>query len=151
MARRTLPDLVCLYCKQVMPDKNRRNTYCGSVCQHKYIHESYIERWKLGEEVGYGGANNQLSAHIKKYLIERRGCSCWKCGWAEVHPTTKKVPLQWNHIDGDSTNCRESNLELICPNCHSLTPNFGALNKGKSTRTNRRTGSLVDRHVANVN
>lgn len=31
-------------------------------------------------------------------------------------------------------NNKEENLELLCPNCHSLTDNFGALNKN-STRT----------------
>ncbi len=35
-----------------------------------------------------------------------------------------------NHIDGNSENNKEKNLELLCPNCHSLTPNFKGLNKG---------------------
>ena len=33
------------------------------------------------------------------------------------------------HIDGNN---EESNLQLLCPNCHSLTPTFGALNKKRN-------------------
>lgn len=29
-----------------------------------------------------------------------------------------------NHIDGDSDNNKVSNLRLLCPNCHTQTPNF---------------------------
>ena len=42
-----------------------------------------------------------------------------------------------HHIDGNSLNNIESNLQLLCPNSHSLTENFGSRNKhapkGKST------------------
>ena len=34
-----------------------------------------------------------------------------------------------HHIDGDCTNNKMENLQLLCPNCHSLTSNFGSLNK----------------------
>jgi predicted HNH restriction endonuclease len=34
------------------------------------------------------------------------------------------------HIDGNYENDREKNLTLLCPNCHSLTPTFRALNRG---------------------
>lgn len=148
--KRSLPNLTCKHCGNTDPSKNRRNTFCDNVCKARFYRAIYIAAWKAGTERGFHGANNELSGHIRHYLIEKRGCKCWSCGWAEIHPVTGKVPVQWNHINGDSTDCSEENLELICPNCHSLTPNFGALNKGKSTRTKRRIGSLVDRNVANV-
>ena len=43
---------------------------------------------------------------------------------------TNKCPLQIHHIDGNYKNNSEENLELLCPNCHSLTHNYGTLNKG---------------------
>ena len=49
---------------------------------------------------------------------------------------TYLVPLQIHHIDGDCLNNIEDNLELLCPNCHSLTENYGNRNKN-STRTRR--------------
>ena len=42
------------------------------------------------------------------------------------------------HIDGNSENNNIENLELLCPNCHSLTPTFGALNKGKGRKNRKR-------------
>ena len=61
-----------------------------------------------------------------------------KCGWSKVNTSTGKIPLTVNHIDGNHRNNRPENLELICPSCHSLTPNYGALNKGNGRREGRR-------------
>lgn len=47
---------------------------------------------------------------------------CNKCGlkkWLE-----QEIILEVNHIDGDWKNNDKANLEFLCPNCHSLTPNF---------------------------
>jgi len=59
---------------------------------------------------------------------------CEKCGWGEINPITNRIPLEVHHIDGDCTNNRIENLQLLCPNCHSLTSNFGSVNRGKSKR-----------------
>ena len=63
---------------------------------------------------------------------------CQLCGCGETNKFTNRIPLQIHHIDGDCTNNDESNLQLLCPNCHSLTSNFGSLNKN-SKRVDRRT------------
>ena len=61
------------------------------------------------------------------------------CGWREIHPITGLVPIQLDHIDGDSDNNDLKNLRLLCPNCHSLTVNFGRLNNsGRSKRKDYR-------------
>jgi predicted HNH restriction endonuclease len=72
-----------------------------------------------------------ISKHLKRYLIEHYGEACSQCGWHLKHPVSDRVPLEIDHIDGDAENNQENNLRLICPNCHSLTPNFRNLNKGK--------------------
>lgn len=42
------------------------------------------------------------------------------------------LSLHLDHKDGDRTNNELSNLRLLCPNCHSLTPNYtGKKRKGK--------------------
>ena len=40
----------------------------------------------------------------------------------------QSIALELDHIDGDSTNHVFSNLQVLCPNCHSLTPTFRARN-----------------------
>jgi predicted HNH restriction endonuclease len=55
-----------------------------------------------------------------------------------MHPITGNIPLQIHHIDGDATNNKEENLQLLCPNCHTLTENYGSLNKNATRVDTRR-------------
>lgn len=74
-----------------------------------------------------------ISKHIRDYLMDKHECKCQVCGWDKIHPITGEPPLHVHHIDGDATNNSEDNLQLLCPNCHSLIENYGRLN-AKSTR-----------------
>ena len=103
--------------------------YCSIGCQQNSRYEKYIADWHKGYVAGSKG-KDQVSSHIRRYLFEKYGNQCSDCGWSELHSVTGRVPLQVDHIDGDYTNNREDNLRLLCPNCHSLTPTFGALNIG---------------------
>lgn len=123
----------CLFCGKELKDK-RKKIYCSRQCQEKQYQKEYIERWKNGEENGLSGDYN-LSKRIRKYLLEKHHYSCEKCGWGEINEYTKNYPLEIHHIDGDYTNNKEENLQVLCPNCHSLTENFKAHNKnGRKNR-----------------
>lgn len=41
----------------------------------------------------------------------------------------KPIPLELEHIDGNSSNNKLENLELLCPNCHSFTDTYRGKNK----------------------
>lgn len=116
------------YCPSCGKEVSTRNIYCNNVCQHDYAYKQYIERWQNGEEEGLRGTQD-LSKHIRRYLFEKSNNLCSKCGWGMVNPFTDLVPLQVHHVDGDCLNNLEENLELLCPNCHSLTDNYGSRNK----------------------
>lgn len=71
---------------------------------------------------------------VRKYLMRIHDSKCSICGWGKVNEFTGKVPLQVHHIDGDSSNNNIENLQLLCPNCHTLTPNHGSRNQSKYSR-----------------
>ena len=74
--------------------------------------DSYIKadrlKWKL------------FSNGIKQYKCEKCGCTHWE---------GKQIILQLHHINGNNTDNRLENLQILCPNCHSQTDNYCGANK----------------------
>lgn len=119
----------CKFCGK--PLNHKRTKFCDINCRNSYKeneYKKYIENWKNGNECGHT-PSLKLDEKVRRYLFEKNNNKCQKCGWGEINPHTNKVPLQIHHIDGDCTNNSEENLELLCPNCHSLTENFGSTNR----------------------
>lgn len=121
----------CEYCGKEL--KNKRNRFCSNKCQKEHEYDEHVLEWKNGEDPGWTGRGVGVKPFIRRYMLEKNNYQCQRCGWGEKNPTTGLVPLQIHHVDGDCKNNSEDNLELLCPNCHSLTDTFGTLNK-KSSR-----------------
>lgn len=66
--------------------------------------------------------------HLKLRLF-REGVfeeKCLRCGidsWMG-----EKLTLHLHHKNGNTTDNRLDNLEILCPNCHSVTPNYSGKN-----------------------
>lgn len=125
---------VCKHCKSDIISYRKNRVYCSLKCQQAYQTAIKIRDWKIGKEKGWTGTTRKISDFVRNYLLEKFQYKCTKCDWGEKHPITGKIPLEVNHVDGNAENCKEENLEILCPNCHSLTPNFRNLNKNKSSR-----------------
>ena len=123
----------CLCCGKLL-DTNRK--YCDSNCQKKYASDLYIKRWKEGLEKGYD-ARYKISTYVRSYILEKNNYTCEKCGCNLINPYTGLSILQIHHINGDASNASESNLQLLCPNCHAMTENFGSRNDS-SVREHRK-------------
>lgn len=52
---------------------------------------------------------------LKKYECEKCGCNKWN---------NEQISLELHHINGDNTDNRLENIQLLCPNCHSQTDNY---------------------------
>lgn len=122
----------CINCGKTLI--NRQTKYCCQQCQIDYQFNQFIIKWQANEEDGIKG-DYQLSNHIRRYMLEKSQHKCEECGWGKINPYTKKIPLEIHHKDGDYTNNSEENLQVLCPNCHSLTENYkNANSKGRQGR-----------------
>lgn len=110
--------------------------YCNNFCQLKYQNELKIKRWLNGDDVGYA-TNGQIRPFIRNYLISQVNNSCEICGWNKKNLITNKSTLEIHHKDGNYKNNKINNLQVLCPNCHSLTESHKNLNKGKGREQRR--------------
>ena len=127
----------CLFCGKELDGTNVK--FCSADCRDNYekkLYDEYIEKWERGEEEGHT-PSFKIHRYVKRYLFEKNNNSCQNCGWGKINEYSGNIPLQIHHIDGDCTNNKEENLQLLCPNCHALTDNFGSRNKN-SKRVFRR-------------
>ncbi len=120
---------VCLNCGEIKSGDNKN--YCNHKCQHEHRDKLRIEEIETGE-------SKLSSRNFKIYLIQKHGDKCMRCGWCEINPVTGKVPIELEHIDGNSDNNSLNNLKLLCPNCHSLTSTYKGLNVGKGRHSRRK-------------
>ena len=61
---------------------------------------------------------------VKEGLLESR---CELCGLTEWRGAPLAMAL--HHINGDGSDNRLENLQMLCPNCHSQTENFAGRNR----------------------
>jgi hypothetical protein len=122
------PNVTCCTCgkpKYVSPSvlKDGKRYFCAACAEHKTEREyrTYIERWLRGEEAGMRGTTS-ISRHVRRWLLSKHNHRCSLCAWSAT--------LEVHHVDGNHTNCRPENLNLLCPNHHSVTPNYRARNSG---------------------
>lgn len=126
----------CLNCLKSGNNYGGKSKFCSLKCSSEYRKKQFIDDWLSGRESG-SQKNGGLKGAIRRYLLSVANYSCSICGWDKVNPATNKSTLEIDHIDGDAFNNNIENLRVLCPNCHSLTPTYKALNT--STRVNRPT------------
>jgi hypothetical protein len=106
----------CTFCKK--DTENSKNGFC-TICNTANIHRMC---WR-------GTETAKTDRGRKKWLLLTRENCCAVCRGLEW--LGKKIPLELDHIDGNHKNNVESNLRLICPNCHAQTETYKNKNKGK--------------------
>lgn len=76
------------------------------------------------------GHHPQYSTGKLKKRIIKEGILPYECAICKIFKwNNKKIILQLDHIDGNSKNHKLSNLQLLCPNCHSQTDTWCGKNK----------------------
>lgn len=124
-------------CKNCEKECSRpEKKYCNNNCQNQYQNKLRIEKWLSGEGKGYT-TNGQTKRFVRRFLIEKANNCCQLCGWNKKNPETNSSTLEIHHIDGDFKNNTIDNLQVLCPNCHSLTSSYKNLNKGNGRDVRR--------------
>ncbi|MFA5024598.1 MAG: HNH endonuclease signature motif containing protein [Patescibacteria group bacterium] len=77
--------------------------------------------------------SNFQSHKLKKRLFaaKLKSPQCEICGWAKKS-ADGRLPLELDHINGNSRDNRLENLRILCPNCHSLQSTHRGRNMAKS-------------------
>lgn len=123
------------YCKACNAPVSARKSYCNLTCLANHKHEVFISNWLAGIQSGLGVAGT--SNHVRRYLFAQQGGCCLSCKrkvWQG-----RPIPLELDHLDGNSFDCSPGNVRLLCATCHALTPTYKGRNKGngKISRSSR--------------
>lgn len=94
----------------------------------------------LTSEILSGSRPQYPTNNLKKRLLKEGVFSnvCAKCGFCGLW-NGMPLTLHLDHINGINNDHRISNLQLLCPNCHSQTPTYAGKNKRKNFK--QRSGS----------
>lgn len=73
----------------------------------------------------YLGTGKSITSAKLKFKLFKEGLKenkCENCGISEWYG--QPLQCQLHHINGDPSDNRLENLQILCPNCHSLTENY---------------------------
>lgn len=89
--------------------------------------------WRPLREILVRNSTHRGGAQLRERLIreqvfERKCYGCENIIWQGF-----PIPLELEHINGVKSDHRKENLQLLCPNCHALTPTHSGRNKTKLT------------------
>lgn len=115
----------CLICGK--PLVRGQKKFCSQEHCNEYKKQEKIQNWLNGNDQGWTGTG--IKDFIRNYLLEKQEYKCEICGWGKKNPYSGLIPLQIHHKDGNFKNNTISNLQVLCPNCHSLTDTYKSMNK----------------------
>lgn len=79
--------------------------------------------------------SNKLKIRLFESGLKIQTCEC--CGLSEW--MGNKINLELHHMNGDSNDNRLENLQILCPNCHSMTDNY----RGKNVKRKKTEPSSI--------
>ncbi len=100
--------------------------YCSSDCGVNHRNSLSLQKVIAGN-----GSHGQ----VKKYLIATHGNRCMGCD--DTHKRGIRLVMELEHKNGNSSDNRLENCELLCPSCHSVTPTYKGKNRGNGRAARR--------------
>jgi len=112
------------------PDSGGAYVRCRRLIAEYHIDTSHFKGhgWNKGKTLpprrpieDYLSGQTRISSHklrlrlLKEGLKKHQCESCQRTSWLDA-----PIPLELHHIDGNRENNRLDNLQILCPNCHSI-------------------------------
>ncbi len=150
----------CPFCGEKISYERRFAKFCNSSCSASYNNQGVTRHIKNSKICSCGNpkelqnkyCSECAAKHVysklvsfddiksdkirRKYLIETRGHRCEGCGLEEWRQ--KSIPIELHHLDGNTDNNKEDNLQLLCPNCHAQSDTHKSKNKNGQRQIMRR-------------
>lgn len=106
-----------------------------------FINSGISEKKHFSKILVIGKKDREKSKTLRRALIESgRLYVCEKCGlgpkWKE-----EELTLHVDHVNGDWSNCTQSNIRFLCPNCHSQTSTYCNKKGNKCCNCNKKIGN----------
>ena len=135
-----------IFTDEELIEEYNKNKHLGKLAHHFKV--PVIQIWRKCQKLGLafktGGKTEKLPLNeilegfhgyyptnkLRKRIIKENilPYKCNNCGIDKWNGSD--IVLQLDHINGESTDHRLENLQLLCPNCHSQTDTWCGKNKG---------------------
>ena len=106
--------------------------YCSNKCQQEYVWSLLVVEIESLQRIPDGRSDRV----IKRYLLEKTGHQCSIC--KNTDWMGDPIPLELDHIDGNSSNSNLNNFRLVCGNCGMKLPTYKSKNKGNGREYRRK-------------
>lgn len=103
-----------------------------------------IDRKRLIMDTDY---SDLTFGRLRERVLYEQDCKCKRCGISEW--LGESISLELEHIDGNHHNNERDNLEMLCPNCHSLTLTWRGRNKQTDNRLKISDETLLESLIIN--
>ena len=127
----------CLICGKEL--SKGQTKFCSQEHSIQYRNQQNIQNWLDGNDEGWSGTG--IKKFVRKFMLEKANYKCELCGWGKENPYSHLIPLEIHHKDGNYKNNTLDNLQVLCPNCHSLTDTYKSMNSDST----RERGMYVNR------
>lgn len=149
----------CKSCDKEFSRKRRTKrpaVYCSNECKHAAKRKQrYCRRCHAAIDCGIvcDGCRSQVPGRWTSFedlkgdrarkfrLLRDRGHRCEICG--NIEWMGQPIPIELDHVDGDSDNNAITNLRLICLNCHGQTQTYRNKNAKNRKKTSTRRKQMA--------
>lgn len=128
--------------------KNRDNTnqYRPKITSEKMKKD--LSLWRSGIAGDYEPESTSsgkiLKGYYRKFFFNENNNQCSECRLNLKNEYSGNSILEIHHRDGNTKNNKFENLQLLCPNCHSLTLDFNMPSKDISNKNSHSSKAIQE-------